>query len=150
MADDEAPTNGIQSGRLMHYVERLERLAAEKGEIADQEKVVMAEAKAEGFTPKYVRAVIKLRKLSRDEIEDDEAMTSVYKSAAGLDDEAPLFRRVGGLGVDAAARDEVIEALKLLAPPKGEFRLYVPGAQEIRIYRDRKGEPKWAPVRSGS
>jgi uncharacterized protein (UPF0335 family) len=42
---------GITAEQLRSYIERVERLEAEKAEIAEHIKQVMAEAKANGFDP---------------------------------------------------------------------------------------------------
>lgn len=47
--------------RLISFVERLERLEQEKKDLADDIKVVIAEAKADGYDVKQVRNLLKLR-----------------------------------------------------------------------------------------
>lgn len=58
---------------LQHYVERIERLRAEKREQAqdftDAIKEVFAEAKGEGFDAAAIREVIRLRAMSREKRE---------------------------------------------------------------------------------
>lgn len=39
----------VTAGELRQFIERLERLEAEKKDIAEQQKEVMAEAKARGY-----------------------------------------------------------------------------------------------------
>ena len=51
------------------FVDRIERLAAEKAAITDDMKVVYDEAKANGFDSKALRGVIAARKRERDEFE---------------------------------------------------------------------------------
>ncbi len=64
----------VTSNELRQFVERIERLDAEKRDIADQQKEVMAEAKARGYDPKIMRKVIALRKRDRDDIAEEEAV----------------------------------------------------------------------------
>lgn len=145
MSENETDSDAISRTNLVHgeklraFVERLERLRDEKDGIKDLEKQVLAEAKAEGYTPRYIRAVLKLRAKSPSEREEDEAMMDVYLSALGMARETPLFRSVQSMGVDAAAREKVIEALKLLAPQDGEITVKVGGGPRMRLWRDDAG-----------
>jgi len=69
--------------RLRLTVERIERLEAEKAEIAEQIKEVYGEAKALGYDTKALRAVVRLRKQDRDERAEQEAILEVYLDALG-------------------------------------------------------------------
>jgi uncharacterized protein (UPF0335 family) len=60
------------------------RLEAEKKDIADAQKEVMAEAKGRGYDTKVIRKVIALRKKSADEIAEEEAVLDMYKAALGM------------------------------------------------------------------
>ena len=66
------------------YDERIERLEAEKKDIADQVKEVMAELKGRGYDVKAVREILKLRKRDADEIAEEEAVLEMYKEALGM------------------------------------------------------------------
>lgn len=74
----------VTADELRQFVERFERLDLEKKEISDQQKVVMAEAKARGYDTKIVRKVIALRKKTSDEIADEQAVLEMYKEALGM------------------------------------------------------------------
>ena len=65
-------------------IERAEQLAAEKKDIAEQEKELFAEAKGRGYDTKVMRKVIALRKRKPDEIAEEEAVLEMYKSALGM------------------------------------------------------------------
>lgn len=80
-ADD---TYRITAGELRQFVERFERLDAEKKDIAEQQKEVMAEAKARGYDTKVLRKVIALRKRDKDDIAEEEAVLEMYKEALGM------------------------------------------------------------------
>lgn len=139
MSDENDGANAVRGGELRALIERLERLQGEKKILADDEKVVFAEAKAAGYTPKYIRALIKLRKLSPSEREENDAMMELYMASLGMTREAPLFRSVEGMGVDVAVREKVIEALKLLAPTDGEIIVKAGSGPRVRIWRDEDG-----------
>lgn len=72
------------ASELRAFIERFERLAAEKQDIADQQKEVMAEAKGRGYDTKVIRKVIALRKRDKDDIAEEEAVLEMYKEALGM------------------------------------------------------------------
>jgi uncharacterized protein (UPF0335 family) len=131
--------NMVSADRLRSLIERIERIREDRAALGDDEKLVYAEAKADGYTPKYMRAVIKLRQKPPSEQEEDEAMMEMYMAALGMAREAPLFRHVAGMGVDVAVRERVIEALKLLAPQDGEITIKVGAGPRVRLWRDKTG-----------
>ena len=69
---------------LRQFIERYEHLDAEKKDIADQMKEVMAEAKGRGYDTKVLRKIIALRKRKPDDIAEEEAVLEVYKAALGM------------------------------------------------------------------
>lgn len=69
---------------LRQFIERVEHLEAEKKEIAEQIKEVMAELKGRGYCPKIARKVIALRKRDKDDIAEEEAVFDMYKAALGM------------------------------------------------------------------
>ncbi len=76
---------GVTADELRQFVERYEHLEAEKKDIADQQKEVMAEAKGRGYDTKALRKIIALRKRKPDEIAEEEAVLEVYKAALGME-----------------------------------------------------------------
>ncbi|MFV1591280.1 DUF2312 domain-containing protein [Phaeobacter sp. JH20_36] len=74
----------VTAGELRQFVERFERLDAEKKDLADQQKEVMAEAKARGYDTKVIRKVIALRKRDKDDIAEEDAVLQMYKEALGM------------------------------------------------------------------
>jgi uncharacterized protein (UPF0335 family) len=84
-ADAQGDTSyRVTSNELRQFVERIERLDAEKKDLADQQKEVMAEAKARGYDTKVLRKVIALRKRDADDIAEEEAVLEMYKEALGM------------------------------------------------------------------
>ena len=75
----------ITADQLRSFIERYERLEAEKQDIADQQKEVLAEAKGCGYDTAILREIIKLRKMDPDERAEKEAILQVYLDALGLD-----------------------------------------------------------------
>ena len=74
----------VTADELRQFIERAEQLAAEKRDIAEQEKEVFAEAKGRGYDTKVLRKVIALRKRKPDEIAEEEAVLEMYKQALGM------------------------------------------------------------------
>jgi uncharacterized protein (UPF0335 family) len=78
-------TYNVTAEELRQFIERFEHLEAEKKDINDQQKEVMAEAKGRGYDTKVLRKIIALRKRTSDEIAEEEAMLELYKAALGMD-----------------------------------------------------------------
>jgi len=77
-------TYRVTADELRQFIERFERLEAEKKDVADQQKEVMAEAKARGYDTKVMRKLVALRKRDRDDIAEEEAVLDMYKQALGM------------------------------------------------------------------
>jgi uncharacterized protein (UPF0335 family) len=77
-------SGGIAAGQLKSIVERIERLEEEKKALADDIGDIYAEAKANGFDAKTLRAVVRLRKQDRAEREEQAALLDVYLHALGM------------------------------------------------------------------
>lgn len=78
-------TYSVTAEELRQFIERFEHLDAEKKDIADQQKEVMAEAKGRGYDTGVLRKIIALRKRKPDEIAEEEAVLEVYKAALGME-----------------------------------------------------------------
>ena len=83
MTDTDQAYN-VTAEELRQFIERYEHLEAEKADIADQQKEVMAEAKGRGYEVSVLRDIIKLRKKSPDAVAEHEAVLDLYKSALGM------------------------------------------------------------------
>lgn len=74
----------VTADELRQFVERLEQLEAEKKDLAEQLKEVMAEAKGRGYDTKVLRKILALRKRKPDELAEEDAVLEVYKAALGM------------------------------------------------------------------
>ena len=74
----------VTAKELRQFVERIERLNAEKAEIADQTKEVYAEAKGRGYDAKCIRKIIAERKRDRDDLAEEQAVMDLYREALGM------------------------------------------------------------------
>jgi uncharacterized protein (UPF0335 family) len=78
--------DAVASDQLRLFIERIERLEEEKKGIADDIRDVYAEAKAQGFDAKTMRAIVRLRKMDSADRREMEALLDTYKAALGLGD----------------------------------------------------------------
>ena len=83
--EDESRTQyRVTAGELRQFVERYERLEAERRDLAEQMKEVLAEARARGYDVKVLRKLIALRKRDSAEVSEEEAILELYKQALGM------------------------------------------------------------------
>jgi uncharacterized protein (UPF0335 family) len=76
--------NSVTADELRQFIERAEQLAAEKKDVAEQEKELFAEAKGRGFDTKVMKKIVALRKRNADDVAEEEAILDMYKSALGM------------------------------------------------------------------
>ncbi len=74
----------VTADELRQFIERFERLDAEKRDISDQQKEVMAEAKGRGYDTGVLRKVIAIRKRDAADLAEEEAVLDMYKEALGM------------------------------------------------------------------
>lgn len=70
--------------QLKQFIEQIERLEEDKASVQDDIKDKFAEAKALGFDVKALRTIIKLRKMSKDDRDEEEAILHTYMHALGM------------------------------------------------------------------
>jgi uncharacterized protein (UPF0335 family) len=75
--------------QLRQLIEQIERLEAEKKALAGDIRDKYAESKALGFDVKALRKIVSLRKMSRTDRQEEEAVLAVYMHALGMIDEIP-------------------------------------------------------------
>jgi len=74
----------VSADELRAFVERIERLDAEKKDLAEAQKEVMSEAKGRGYDTKVLRKIIALRKRDAQDLAEEEAVLDMYKEALGM------------------------------------------------------------------
>ena len=84
MVDTVPDSYRVAGEELRKFVERFERLEIEKKDISDQQKEVMAEAKSRGYDTRIMRKIVSLRKRDLEDIAEEEAILSMYKTALGM------------------------------------------------------------------
>ena len=75
---------GVAGERLRSFIQRIERLEEEKKTISDDIREVFAEAKSNGFDPKIMRQVLRLRKMEVADRQEQEALLETYLAALGM------------------------------------------------------------------
>jgi len=81
---------GIAGVQLKSFIERIERLEDEKRALGEDVKEVYAEAKGSGFEPKIMRQIIKIRRMDKEEHDEQETLLDLYKRALSMVPESGL------------------------------------------------------------
>lgn len=74
----------VAAEELRQFIERFERLEAEKKDITDTQKEVMTEAKGRGYDTKILRKIIAIRKRDAGDVAEEQAVMDLYMSALGM------------------------------------------------------------------
>ncbi len=82
--EDSDQTYRVTASELRGFVERYERLEAEKKDLGTMQKEVMAEAKGRGYDTKALRKLIAMRKRDPNDVSEQEALIELYKEALGM------------------------------------------------------------------
>ena len=75
----------VTNEQLRLFIERIERMEEEKKGVADDIRDTYNEAKSQGYDPKIMRQIVRLRKLPINDRKEMEAILEVYKSALGIE-----------------------------------------------------------------
>ena len=70
--------------QLKTFLRALEQLEQEKQEISSAIKETMDEAKREGLDVKAIRRIVKMRKMGRENFQEEESTLYNYMSALGM------------------------------------------------------------------
>ena len=71
----------VAKDQLKQYIDRVERLEAEKTALLDDIKQVFDKAKANGFDVKTMKQIVKLRKLDKNKLAEQDAILELYRQA---------------------------------------------------------------------
>jgi uncharacterized protein (UPF0335 family) len=82
-ADDSAPF-ALAVDKLRSLVERAERVDSEIEALKSDHKDILIEAKSAGFDTKIIRQLLKLRKRTPSEVQEEEEMLDKYRHALGM------------------------------------------------------------------
>lgn len=82
--DTSKDVGGVAGQRLRNFIERVERLEAEKAALMEDSKEVYAEAKGVGFDVKIMRKIVSLRKMDTEKRREEKELLDLYLSAIGM------------------------------------------------------------------
>lgn len=85
MSENIKDVNGVDSARLLSYLERIERLEEERKDLQIDIKEVFEEAKSANFDVKAIKELLKIRKKDELERQEQEYVVEQYRRALGID-----------------------------------------------------------------
>tara|TARA_R100000935_G_scaffold14494_1_gene29006 strand:+ start:240 stop:500 length:261 start_codon:yes stop_codon:yes gene_type:complete len=74
----------VTAEELRQFIERWERLEAEKKDLSEQQKELMAEAKGRGYDTAVMRKIIALRRRDINDVAEEQAVLEMYAQALGM------------------------------------------------------------------
>lgn len=74
----------VSADQLRQYMSRIEKLESEKADLMDDIKQVYDEAKANGFDTKTMKQLVRLRKLDKNKLDEQDALLELYRSALDI------------------------------------------------------------------
>ena len=77
-------SENFAADQLRLLIERVERLEEEKKGLSDDIRDVYLEAKANGYDPKIMRQIVRLRKMPQHDRQEMEAILSTYMAALNM------------------------------------------------------------------
>ena len=74
----------IVKEQLEQYISKIEKLEQEKLELSEEIKSIFDDASSNGFDTKAMKSILKLKKLDRDKLAEQDAMLELYRQALGI------------------------------------------------------------------
>ena len=74
----------IAKDQLKQYIEKIEKLEEEKNNLLEDIKSVFDDAKMNGFDTKAMKHVLKLKKMDREKLAEQDAMMDLYRDILGI------------------------------------------------------------------
>jgi uncharacterized protein (UPF0335 family) len=133
--------NTASAQELMAFIDRREKLEADKAAIGADVKVLNAEMAAAGFDTKIVGAVLKIRRAKPHDWQEAQALLDTYLHALGMATEPPLSRFTANASVDKASLDSICGYMEPAVPPTGGGHIDINvGGKTYRLIRDLAGD----------
>lgn len=70
--------------QLEQYLNKIERLEQEKADLSEEIKDIFQDASSHGFDVKAMKTVLKLKKLDKDKLAEQDAMLELYRDTLGI------------------------------------------------------------------
>lgn len=74
----------VVKAQLEQYISKIERLEQEKADLSEEIKDIFQDASSHGFDVKAMKSVIKLKKLDKDKLAEQDAMLELYRDTLGI------------------------------------------------------------------
>lgn len=74
----------VSAEQLAQFISRIETVEEEKREKAEDVRAIYSELKGEGYDPKIVKKIIRLRRMSKEAREEEEALLDLYMNALNI------------------------------------------------------------------
>ena len=74
----------VTGEELRQFIERYEHLEAERKDLLDQQKEILAEARNRGYDIRVVRKLMAIRRRDPQEVSEEDAILQLYKDALGM------------------------------------------------------------------
>lgn len=78
-------SNGPNKDEVLQYISRIEKLEEEKKATSEDIKSVYTELKGNGYDPKIIRKLVSIRRKSKEERQEEEALLDLYMTAIGME-----------------------------------------------------------------
>jgi len=78
-----AEINNVSEEALRQFIDRLEHMEEAKTDVNDKVKVILAEAKSDGFNAKVLKKIISDRKVAKEKRLEEESLLDLYRSVLG-------------------------------------------------------------------
>ncbi|MDR2766205.1 MAG: DUF2312 domain-containing protein [Holosporaceae bacterium] len=72
------------AAKLRQYIEKIENLEVEKNDLQEHISDVYGQAKGDGFDPKIMRKIVRLKRMKTEDREAEDLLLDSYMLALGL------------------------------------------------------------------
>ncbi len=77
-------SHAVTKEHLLQIISKLERLEADKSAVMEDIREVCAEAKGNGFDVHTIKKILKIRKMDKNKLQEQEELLELYLSALGM------------------------------------------------------------------
>ncbi len=77
-------TEVIAKDQLKQYIDQIEKLEEEKADLSEAIKDIFDAAASSGFDKKAMKAILRLKKLDKSKLEEQDALLELYRQALGI------------------------------------------------------------------
>lgn len=78
-------SNSPNKDEVLQYINRIERLEEDKKAVAKDIKDVYTELKGNGYDAKIIRKLVSIRRKTKEERKEEEALLEMYMQAIGME-----------------------------------------------------------------